>query len=52
MHPCATDPKASVDDVADQTVLNVLRMFGMDESEARRIVALRLPADEPPSGSI
>ncbi|MEV1243472.1 TetR family transcriptional regulator [Nonomuraea sp. NPDC049750] len=39
-------------DVDDQTVLNVLRMFGMAESEARRIVALPLPADEPPPGSI
>ncbi|MFI9835724.1 TetR/AcrR family transcriptional regulator [Nonomuraea sp. NPDC051941] len=52
MHLCFTDPKASVDDVADQTVLNVLRMFGMAESEARRIVALPLPADEPPPASI
>ncbi|MFI7149654.1 TetR/AcrR family transcriptional regulator [Nonomuraea sp. NPDC050022] len=39
-------------DVDDQTVLNVLRMFGMAESEACRIVALPLPADEPPPGSI
>ncbi|MDP4502611.1 TetR/AcrR family transcriptional regulator [Nonomuraea turcica] len=52
MHLCATDPKASVDDIADQTVLNVLRMFGVAESEARRIVALPLPTDEPPPESI
>lgn len=49
MHLCDTDPQVSVDDTADQTVLNVLRMFGMDDAEARRIVALPLPVDDPPA---
>lgn len=52
MHLCDVDPQASVDDIADQSVLNVLRMFGMEEAEARRIVALPLPVDEPPITSI
>ncbi|MFD7711585.1 TetR family transcriptional regulator [Streptomyces sp. NPDC059785] len=51
MHLCDADPTVSVDDVADQTVLNVLRMFGLEDAEARRIVTLPLPADEPPAAS-
>jgi AcrR family transcriptional regulator len=52
MHLCDVDPQASVDDTVDQAVLNVLRMFGMDDAEARQIVALPLPADEPSAASI
>ncbi|MBA6436982.1 TetR/AcrR family transcriptional regulator [Streptomyces sp. GMR22] len=52
VHLCETDPKASVDDMTDQTVLNVLRMFGMEDAEAHRIVTLPLPVDEPPTVSI
>lgn len=52
MHLCSVDPEASAEDIADQTVLNVLRMFGMEDAEARRIVALPLPADESPSTTI
>ncbi|MEU0134109.1 TetR/AcrR family transcriptional regulator [Streptomyces sp. NPDC006296] len=52
MHLCHVDPEVSVDDVADRTVLNVLRMFGMDDAEAHRIVELPLPAGEPPVTSI
>ncbi|MEV8313365.1 TetR/AcrR family transcriptional regulator [Streptomyces sp. NPDC059900] len=52
MHLCSTDPDAPVEHVADQAVLNVLRMFGMQDAEARRIVALPLPADEPQPTSI
>ncbi|MFE7035294.1 TetR/AcrR family transcriptional regulator [Streptomyces sp. NPDC057621] len=52
MHLCDTAPEASVEAIADQTVLNVLRMFGMQDDEARRIVALPLPVDEPPSTTL
>jgi hypothetical protein len=34
MHLCGTDPQAPVEHIADQTVLNVLRMFGMADAEA------------------
>jgi AcrR family transcriptional regulator len=52
MHLCGVDPKLSVDRVADQTVFNVLRMFGMEDAEAHRIVALPLPPDEEPTAAI
>ncbi len=37
---------------ADQAVRNVLRMFGVKKTDVDRIVALPLPADEPPDESI
>ncbi|MEU2523427.1 TetR/AcrR family transcriptional regulator [Streptomyces pseudogriseolus] len=52
MQLCTVAPEASAEDITDQTVLNVLRMFGMEDTEARRIVTLPLPADEPPSAAI
>ncbi|MFC9219241.1 TetR/AcrR family transcriptional regulator [Streptomyces hygroscopicus] len=49
MHLCDADPKATVDAVVDSAVLNVLLMFGVPNAEARRIVALPLPAVEQPA---
>ncbi|GGW85814.1 hypothetical protein GCM10010297_03290 [Streptomyces malachitofuscus] len=51
MHLCTGATGEAVGTIADQAVRGVLRMFGVAEGELARIVALPLPADEPPTAT-
>lgn len=48
LHLMAADPEAAVGDLTDAITFNVLMMFRMDEAEARRLIQLPLPVEEPP----